>query len=577
VNVAGEAKRGDISPRMILGFVAVLSAAPFLLVRLFPTQFHHVMSPASYVAFHNVVEYFSILVSFSIFGVGWFTYSQTRDRHALFMSGAFLAIGLLDFLHSMSNAAMPAFITPNSPNKSIQFWIAARFVTAGAFLGSAYIHPESEGRWLSKSTLMVAGFGLPVFVLVWVVFFPSYTPVMFVRGLGVTPFKMVSEYVIICLFVVASIAYWRRMARTGDRLLLYYISSFIISIFSEMTFSMYVSVFDTYNVLGHVYKVVAFSLIYYGFFITTVKKPYARLLKTGGELQEEIVERKAVEEEIRQHRSHLEDLVKQRTAELESTNEQLRRENRDRRRAEEALSERTADLENTNRDLESFSYSVSHDLRAPLRAIGGYSRMIFKTHGDLFDEDAKRQFQVIKDSVGKMEHLIADLLAFSRLGRKKISRISLDMKKLIQEVWEEVAAINSGRTVTLKIGPMPAAQGDRTLIRQVYSNLLGNAVKFTNTRENAVIELGSITKNGECVYYIRDNGVGFDMKFYNKLFGVFSRLHSESEYEGTGIGLALVQRIIHHHGGRVWADAKVDEGACFYFTLPPQERGYSAP
>ena len=238
------------------------------------------------------------------------------------------------------------------------------------------------------------------------------------------------------------------------------------------------------------------------------------------------------------------------------------------KKAQKLVEQQNVRLEESNKELESFSYSVSHDLRAPLRAIDGFSRMILKRQGDCFDEDSRRQFQVIRDNVKTMGNLIDDLLAFSRLGQQEVTKVSLVMDELIREVWEELVAVNPGRSLVLRMEPMPELQGDRTLIRQVYSNLLGNAVKFTNKREAAVIEAGSFSKDNQQVYFVRDNGVGFDMKFYNMLFGVFQRLHSDAEYVGTGIGLALVQRIIHRHGGRVWAEGKLGEGATFYFTLP---------
>ncbi len=240
----------------------------------------------------------------------------------------------------------------------------------------------------------------------------------------------------------------------------------------------------------------------------------------------------------------------------------------ERRQTERSQAEHAAQLEELNTELESFSYSVSHDLRAPLRAINGYVQMILKKAGEGFDAETRRRFQSIKDNVETMGQLIDDLLAFSRLGRQTVAKRSLDMEELIGEVWQELLTINPGREIVLKIGCMPAAAGDRTLIRQAYGNLLGNAVKFTQGRDKALIEAGSYVQNNEAVYYIRDNGIGFDMKFYDKLFGAFQRLHSDEEYKGTGIGLALVQRIVHRHGGRVWAEGKVDEGACFYFTLP---------
>jgi light-regulated signal transduction histidine kinase (bacteriophytochrome) len=232
------------------------------------------------------------------------------------------------------------------------------------------------------------------------------------------------------------------------------------------------------------------------------------------------------------------------------------------------LVERTVQLEATNKELESFSYSVSHDLRAPLRAIDGYVQMILRKQGDKFDGETMRQFNVVRGNAKTMGQLIEDLLAFSRLGRQEVIRVDLNMQALIRDVWQELVMIHPNREMSLTTAQMPAASGDQTLIRQVYSNLLGNAVKFTLGRNPAAIEAGCIARDEEMVYYVRDNGIGFDMKFYDKLFGVFQRLNSSAEFEGTGVGLAIVQRIINRHGGRVWAEGEVDKGATFYFTLP---------
>jgi PAS domain S-box-containing protein len=232
------------------------------------------------------------------------------------------------------------------------------------------------------------------------------------------------------------------------------------------------------------------------------------------------------------------------------------------------LDKRARQLEAANKELESFSYSVSHDLRAPLRAIDGYSRMILRKHAGKFDDDAIDKFNVIRDNIRMMGQLIDDLLALSRMGRAELTAVTVDIGGLIKDVWEEIRTANLDRRLTLKIAEIPACRGDRGLIKQALANLLSNAVKFTRGREEAVIEAGWENKDGETVYYIRDNGVGFDMKYYDKLFGVFQRLHTAGEFEGTGVGLAIVQRIISRHGGRVWAEGEEDKGACFYFTLP---------
>ncbi|HYA15453.1 MAG TPA: PAS domain S-box protein, partial [Syntrophales bacterium] len=238
---------------------------------------------------------------------------------------------------------------------------------------------------------------------------------------------------------------------------------------------------------------------------------------------------------------------------------------------ERRVEDRTAKLEEINRELESFSYSVSHDLRAPLRAIDGYARMILKKQGDKFDEDILNKFNVIRSSAHMMGKLIDDLLTFSRLSRKELSMSNLDMHALINDVWKELRIINPDRNMFLTIHSIPPGYGDRSLVKQVYSNLLSNAIKFTKHEDAAHIEAGGYTEGNEEVYYIKDNGVGFDMTYYDKLFGVFQRLHSTDDFEGTGVGLATVQRIIRRHGGRVWAEGEPGRGACFYFTLLRKE------
>jgi len=236
------------------------------------------------------------------------------------------------------------------------------------------------------------------------------------------------------------------------------------------------------------------------------------------------------------------------------------------------IKDKTALLETANKEMESFSYSVSHDLRTPLRAIDGYSRMILKRKADEFDEETRRQFQIIRDNTQTMGQLIDAILNFSHLGRQAMTLSEINMDSLFREVWEELVTINPGRRLILKIGHLPPAEGDCTLMRQVITNILANAIKFTKDRNEALIEIGSHVKENENVYCIRDNGAGFDMQYYDKLFTVFHRLHNNIDFEGTGIGLAIVQRIINRHSGHVWAEGIVNGGATFYFSLPGRSR-----
>jgi PAS domain S-box-containing protein len=267
----------QLSPRSILAGTFALFLVPFLLVELFPAQLDMVVDKSSYLVFHNIAEIFSIVVSLSVFSVGWITYDQSKDRHALFLSTAFLAVGLLDLMHTLSNAAMPPFLTPNSTNKSTQFWIAARLFDASAFLASAYIYPDSRSRWLSRKPLLASVLVLTGAIFTGVVFFPSHLPATAVPGVGLTPLKRYLEFLVIMLLAAAASAYYQRMKQTGDRSLVYYPASFIICMFSEGVFASYTTGFDTYNVLGHIYKVAAFFLIFRMVFIAAVKAPYERL------------------------------------------------------------------------------------------------------------------------------------------------------------------------------------------------------------------------------------------------------------------------------------------------------------
>ena len=235
---------------------------------------------------------------------------------------------------------------------------------------------------------------------------------------------------------------------------------------------------------------------------------------------------------------------------------------------EQRVAERTAELEDANRELEAFSYSVSHDLRAPLRAVDGFSRILLEDHAAGLDGNARRYLDLVRSSTQQMGRLIDDLLGFSRLSRQELVRRTIQPASLVRQALEQLEPERAGRSVEVVIEDLPEAKGDPALVRQVYVNLLANSLKFTRQRSPARIVVGSGTENGQAVYFVRDNGVGFDMAYVGKLFGVFQRLHRSEEYEGTGVGLAIVQRIVHRHGGRVWAEGAIDQGATVFFTLP---------
>lgn len=296
-----------------------------------------------------------------------------------------------------------------------------------------------------------------------------------------------------------------------------------------------------------------------------------KLEKHKAELENIVLDRT---KELRKYQYNLEELVKERTTELEiKANEAQKAQMsltylvEDVNESRLELEDSNIKLEQANKELKAFSYSVSHDLRAPLRAIDGFTRILMEDYVSNLDAEAMRLGSVIQHNAQKMGKLIDDLLAFSRMGRSTMSFSEIDMKNMVNAIYHEVTDVEERKRIDFSIGDLPRVEGDTTMMRQVWINLISNAVKFSAKRERTVISVSCDTKEEELIYTIKDNGAGFNMKYKDKLFGVFQRLHGEKEFEGTGVGLALVQRIIQRHGGEIWAQSELDKGAVFFFSL----------
>lgn len=298
---------------------------------------------------------------------------------------------------------------------------------------------------------------------------------------------------------------------------------------------------------------------------------YEGAVQINGEL--EIKQR-----ELQQAKETLEVRVEERTAELARANQQLQIELAERKRAEEKIkhlneglehrvAERTAQLADANKELEAFSYSISHDLRAPLRRINGFAQILLEDFSAQLSAEAQNHLNLITSNTGNMGRMIDDLLNLSRLDRREILLEETSLNSLVENIVQELNPETAGRSVEWRIGPLFSSYCDPGLVRQVFVNLLSNAVKYSRHREQTIIEVDQCTVDGRRTFFVRDNGAGFDPKYKDKLFGAFQRLHSDSEFEGTGVGLAIVQRIVRRHGGRIWAEAEPGKGATFYFNL----------
>jgi two-component system sensor histidine kinase/response regulator len=314
-------------------------------------------------------------------------------------------------------------------------------------------------------------------------------------------------------------------------------------------------------------------------FITAEKQQILDLLISTYEGAVQINEELELKQrELQEANGALEARVSERTAELFRANQQLKTELAERERAEEEVKrlnedlerrvvERTAQLAATNKELEAFSYSVSHDLRAPLRHISGFAQTLMEDCSSQLGPEAKHKLGRIQEGTRKMAHMIDDLLNLSRLDRHGLALKPTSLNSLVESVLQDLKAESAGREIEWRIGALPSCDCDPGLMQQVFTNLLSNAVKYTRRQKQAKIEVGQTTLSDQLVIYVRDNGAGFDTKYADKLFGAFQRLHRADEFEGTGVGPATVQRIIRKHGGRVWAEAEVDKGAMFCFTL----------
>lgn len=322
------------------------------------------------------------------------------------------------------------------------------------------------------------------------------------------------------------------------------------------------------------YTIIAFSVVAFSFllayflsknFAHQISKPILALAETAKAVSQRhdysVRATKLGEDEI----GLLTDAFNQMLTQIQGQNQEIKSFNLV---LEQKVIERTNEMEMVNKELEAFSYSISHDLRAPLRSIIGYSQILLEDYGEKMDDDGKKTCKVIVNNGKRMGQLIDDLLDFSRLGRNELQRSFVDMDALVKEILDEQTSRENGRKLEIRLLPLEPSKVDRNMFTQVWINLISNALKYSRKREITQIEIGSEKKGGENCYYISDNGAGFDMAYVDKLFGVFQRLHKMNEFEGTGVGLALVKRIIQRHGGIVWAEAEKDKGAKFYFTLP---------
>ena len=466
----------------------------------------------SFLLFHSLVELFSIVVACGIFMIAWNSRRLMDNNYLLFIGIAYLFIGGLDLMHTLGYPGMSVF-QGYGTTLSTQLWIATRYLESLSLLIAFFF----LSRRMRPNLVFLSYTAIVSLVLV-SIFYWNVFPLTFVEGVGLTPFKKISEY-IISLILLGSVVLLLRNRREFDRgVLRLLIAAIITTIGAELFFAFYISAYGLSNLIGHFLKLISFYLIYKAIIETGIRNPFDLLFRN----------------------------LKQ---------------------SEEALKQANDELSAVNKELESFSYSVSHDLRSPLRGIDGFSQALLEDYSDKLDERGKDYLQRVRSATQRMGVLIDDLLSLSRVTRSEMRRETVDLSVMARSIAEELQETQAERQVTFVITPGLTTSGDAQLLRLLLENLLNNAWKFTGYHPQARIEFGATQTDGKETYFVRDDGAGFNMTYADKLFGVFQRLHSQDEFAGNGVGLATVQRIAHRHGGQVWAEGKVEKGATFYFTL----------
>lgn len=500
----------------------------------------------NYLLFHTLVEMFSVVVACGIFVIAWNARGIMSNNYFLFVGIASLFVGATDLVHALAYKGMGVFPGYDA-NLATQLWVVARYLQCSAILAA----PLFIGRKL-KPGLTVAAYLAGTSLLMALVFSGLF-PDCFIEGKGLTPFKKGSEY-LFSLMLLGALVFMRRKTKAFDRDVVRLLSTAIgVMIASELFFTLYTDLYGITNMVGHFLKFFGFYLFYKALIEIALTRPYDLLFR---ELKESAQEVEILNTNLAARAVDLEEAnceLEATLSELEAANHQLETTNRE--------------LEAANQELEAFNYTVSHDLRSPLTCIDGYCQLLTEMCGEGLDERGKEFVREIADSAERMEQLITTLLNFSQLTRKELNRETVDLSKLAGQVSRDLQLRQPERTVTFRIAEGVDAGGDLKLLKVALENLLGNAWKYTGKRAEAVIEFGALQRDGEHVLFVRDNGVGFDMAHADKLFAVFQRLHDAEEFEGIGIGLATVQRIVLRHGGRIWAEGEEGKGATFYFTL----------
>ncbi len=571
------------------------------------------MQTQSSTYWHTVLESVAMLLAFFVGAIALLRFYARKSNLFLFVGTAFIGTGLFDGYHAVVTSAYIVQYFPTVSASLIAWsWLASRVYLSLLLLLSwvTWQREASRGKEGHVSEGKIYA-GVAALALACFLFFAFVSLPQAYRG-GSSVHR-VWDFIPALLFALTLWKYWGKGAWRTNNFEYWLVLSLIVATLSQLLYMPFsVRPFDSYFDAAHLLKIISYSFVLIGLLndafhlFEQADEQMVRMHSDNLQLAREVQAREEVEASIKALNETLEERVAARTDDLEQARaaalnmmEDAERQNRElrdmqratlslmedsdeaRRKAEEAAAEvrhyrdhleelveqRTDALRAVNHELEAFSYSVSHDLRAPLRSIDGFSQALVEDYEDQLDEQGKDYLGRVRAASQRMARLIDDMLNLSRLTRGELKKERVDLSALAREVEQELRAGDPDRSVDFVVEQGVVVEADPRMLRTVLDNLLGNAWKFTINKERACIEFFSLDIDGEQAFCVRDNGAGFDMQYVGKLFGAFQRLHANEEFAGSGVGLATVQRIVHRHGGRAWAEGEVDVGATMYFTL----------
>jgi len=491
-----------------------------------------VFSPEEYLPIHTLLEIVTISISASVFFVRWFPSRFTRNPQSLVIGVLFFSLTAIYVVHTLTYSGMPDFLGPTSTALPTYYWILARF-TFAFFLVVASFIPREGAPKLARPSAVFSLFAVYTIASVAIVAeYVSDLPRLVIPGQGVTDLKIGLEYVIIVLLVIASFRFWQWARRTKRMSYVYLTVGLVVAVFEELAFTLYSSVYDSFNLLGHLFGVTSFLFVFLALFRTSIIAPYESLERAT--------------EELRKSRDELE----------------LR------------VQERTTQLSKSNAELEHFAYVASHDLKSPLTTISGYLQLLKEESAVGKDPQATKFITTALNNSRRMQEMIDGLLARSRISKEEAPLTPVDMNSAVYQARSNLEAAIADTGTVLTIGQLPELPADESQMIQLFQNLIDNAIKYRG-KAKPRIDINARKENSEWIFSVRDNGIGFDMKDADRLFKMYERLDTSNERPGTGIGLSTCKRIVEFHKGRIWTESTPNKGSTFYFSIPSSEKGDS--